>query len=444
LTTLVVHPATRPLVGSVPVPGDTEIALRAVVFGALGQGTTHVAGLPRGDTLAALARGLRALGVRIDDASPSAWAIEGVGARGLRAPATDLDCGNSIAVAGILCALLAGQPFGSRVTGGEALGRADLASFVAPLRLRGGIVIAPARPGDAAVRVPLSLGALPEGRALSPLEHASELADAGVKTALLLSGLWAEGPTILREPSVSADHTERMLAALGAPIRSTGSVIRLDPVGSAAPWPAFRMTVPGDPSAAAYLVAAAQVVTGSRVTVRAVATNPTRSGFLDLARDLGAGLAVEAHGEEVGEPVADLHAWCAEPRAATFGGEPLERAGDALPAACAIAAVAAGTTRIRASDDAGETLAATAAALRAFDVECVAGPDGVAIRGRRALAPADVDAGGDARVAMAACVLALAAAGPSRIRDAGSIAARFPKFVATLRALGARIEVEGP
>jgi 3-phosphoshikimate 1-carboxyvinyltransferase len=443
LTTLVVHPAARPLTGSVPVPGDTEIALGAVVFAALAQGTTHLAGLPRDAALASLARCLRALGASIDETSPSSWDIEGPCPSGLSAPLADLDCGDSLSSAIVLCALLAGQHFRSTVTGTGSLLGADLTSFVAPLRLRGGTVLSSGGPRDTATRVPLSIGPLAEGRTLSPLEHASDVAAAHVKTALLLSGLYAEGPTIIREPSVSADHTERMLAALGAPVRTIGPIIRLDPAQSSGPWPAFRMTVPGDPSAAAYLVAAAQVVAGSRVTVRGVSTNPTRSGFLELARALGAGLEVESHGEELGEPVADLHAWCAEPRPAALGGEPLERAGDALPAACAVAAVATGTTQVRASDNAAETLAATATALRAFGVECSAGSDGMAIRGRGPrVAPADVDTGGDARVAMAACVLALAASGPSRVRDAGPIAARFPKFVATLRALGATIEVE--
>ena len=445
MTTLVVHPATRALSGSVPVPGDTAIALRAILFGALGPGETHVAGLPRTEDIAALARCLRALGVGIREASPSDWVVGGVGLRGLRAPDALLDCGDSVAAASLLAGVLAAQRFASCITGSGALAGLDLTSLVAPLRARGAVVASSGTPRAESIRVPLAIGPLAEGRELSPLEHTSEVADPRTKDALLLSGLYADGPTIFREPNVSADHTERILAALDAPIRAIGPVVRVDPAGWSGAWPAFRATVPGDRAAAAYLVAAAQLVPGSRVTVRGVATNPTCSGFLEIARDLGAGLHVEPHGEVLGEPIADLVAWCAEPRAATIGGEPVARAGDALPAACAIAAVARGTTRIRVLEDASTTLDAAATVLRAFGVECTAGADGLAIRGRGAsLAPADVDGGGDPYIAMAASVLALAASGPSRIRNAGVIAARFPKFVATLRALGTSIDVQAP
>jgi 3-phosphoshikimate 1-carboxyvinyltransferase len=445
LTTLVVRPAARPLSGSVPVPGDTAVALHAVLFGALGQGESYLAGLPRTDAVAALARCLRALGVGIREAAPSDWIVDGVGLRGLRAPDVPLDCGDSVAAASLLAGVLAAQRFASSVTGSGALASADLTSLVAPLRARGAVVVSKDAPRAGSTRVPLAIGPLAEGRELSPLEHTSEVADPRTKAALLLSGLYADGATIFREPSVSADHTERILAALEAPIRATGTVVRVDPAGWSRAWPAFHAKVPGDGAAAAYLVAAAQLVPGSRVTVRRVATNPTCSGFLEIARALGAGLHVESHGEALGEPFADLVAWCAEPRAAAVGGEPLERAGDALPAACAIAAVARGTTRIRVAEEASTTLDATTSVLRAFGVECAAGAGGLAIRGRAApLAPADVDGAGDPYVAMAACVLALGASGPSRVHDAGAIAARFPKFVATLRALGASIDVEAP
>ena len=337
MTTLVVHPATRALSGSVPVHGDTAIALRAILFGALGSGETHVAGLPRTDDVAALARCLRALGVGIREASPSDWVLGGVGLRGLRAPDAPLDCGDSVAAASLLAGVLAAQRFASRVTGSGALAGLDLTSLMAPLRTRGAVVVSSGAPRAESTRVPLAIGPLAEGRELSPLEHTSEVADPRTKGALLLSGLYADGPTIFREPSVSADHTERILAALGAPIRAIGPVVRVDPAGWSGAWRAFDAAVPGDRAAAAYLVAAAQLVPGSRVTVRGVATNPTCSGFLEIARDLGAGLLVEPHGEVLGEPFADLATWCAEPRAATVGGEPVARAGDALPAACAIA-----------------------------------------------------------------------------------------------------------
>ncbi|HEX3344465.1 MAG TPA: 3-phosphoshikimate 1-carboxyvinyltransferase, partial [Polyangiaceae bacterium] len=168
---------------------------------------------------------------------------------------------------------------------------------------------------------------------------------------------------------------------------------------------------------------------------------------LEIVRDMGGGLTVEPQGERSGEPVAELHAWSAPLRAVSIGGETVPRAIDEIPIACALAARAHGTTRIR---DAGELrhkesdrIATMATVLRAFGIACDEQPDGLDVEGRQGpLAAADVDSRGDHRIAMTAAVLALVAGGPSRIRDAGCIATSYPKFVATLRGLGARIDVE--
>jgi 3-phosphoshikimate 1-carboxyvinyltransferase len=456
-TALVVHPAERPLAGSVPIHGDPEIASCALALAALARGKSHLAGMPRSartpgggalDAVATLADDLRALGVTIDAATPTSWDVDGVGLGGLVAPRAPLDC-PSPAVAAILLGLLSGRHFASTLVPATPLARVDLISVVAPLRVRGAVIGMAGSPAATVAELPLVVGPLPEGRALSPLEHASDDVDPLLKTALLFSGLDAEGPTLFREPTVSVDHTERMLAALEAPIRTTGPLLRLDPVVSAGArangggWPGFAMVVPGDLSAAAYVIAAAQVVAGSRVTVRGVSTNPSGSGFLELARDLGAGVAVAARGEELGEPVSDIDAWCAEPRAAMLGGEPLQRTGQALSAAIAIAAVAHGTTRIRPGPDGAKVLAALAPILGAFGVACAGTADGaVVVHGKAPpLEAADVDARNDPDLAMAASVLALAARAPIRVHRVDALAGRFPRFVATLRALGATIEV---
>jgi 3-phosphoshikimate 1-carboxyvinyltransferase len=265
---------------------------------------------------------------------------------------------------------------------------------------------------------------------------------------VLLSGLYAAGATRFREPTVSRDHTERMLSALGVPVRTVGPVVEIDPAGWDRRMPAFDVTIPGDISAAAFLLIAAQIVHGSRVTARGVGTNPTRTGILEIARDMGAGLAVEARGERSGEPVADLHAWSSSMRAIAIGGETVPRAIDEIPIACALAARARGTTRIRNAEELrhkeSDRIATMAGVLRAFGVTCVELPDGLDVEGRDGpLEPADVDSKGDHRIAMASAVLALVGRAPSRVRDAACIATSYPKFVATLRALGAQVDVEG-
>jgi len=246
---------------------------------------------------------------------------------------------------------------------------------------------------------------------------------------------------------VSRDHTERMLAALGAPLRTVASIVELDPAGWDRKLRPFEMDIPGDLSAAAFLLVAAQLVEGSRVTARGVGVNPTRTGLLEIARDMGAGLTVESKGDRSGEPVAELHAWSAPLRAVSIGGETVPRAIDEIPIACALAARASGTTRIRDADELrhkeSDRIATMAKVVRAFGVTCEEQPDGMDITGREgALEPADVDSRGDHRIAMTAAVLGLLARGPSRIRDAACIATSYPKFVATLRALGAKIDVE--
>jgi 3-phosphoshikimate 1-carboxyvinyltransferase len=211
--------------------------------------------------------------------------------------------------------------------------------------------------------------------------------------------------------------------------------------------PGFDITIPGDVSAAAFLVVAAQIVDGSRVTARDVGTNPTRTGLLEIARDMGGGLAVESQGERSGEPVAELHAWSTPLRAVSIGGETVSRAIDEIPIACALAARASGTTKIRDAEELrhkeSDRLATMARVLRAFGVGCEEHPDGLDIEGREGpLDAADVDSKGDHRIAMTSAVLGLVARGPTRIRDAACIATSYPKFVATLRGLGARVDVE--
>jgi 3-phosphoshikimate 1-carboxyvinyltransferase len=291
------------------------------------------------------------------------------------------------------------------------------------------------------------VGPLPDGTFLSALEYESPIASAQVKSAILLSGLYAHGATYLKEPTVSRDHTERMLQALGVPLRTVGPVVEIDPAGWNGKMPSFELTIPGDLSAAAFLLVAAQVIEGSRVTVRGVGVNPTRTGILEIARDMGAGLSVEPGGERAGEPIAEIHAWSAPLRSITIGGEVVPRGIDEIPIACVLAARASGKTIIANAEELrvkeSDRIATMASVLRAFGIACVEQPDGLEIEGRQEpLVPVDVDSHGDHRIAMTVAVLALAGTGPSRVRNADCIATSYPKFVGTLRALGAHVEIE--
>ena len=446
---LVIHPAAAPLVGSVPVPGDKSIAHRAILLAGIPSGKSRVEGGALGEDNVATLGALRAMGVAATEEEGGALVIEGKGIDGLSAPAAPIDCGNSGTTMRLLAGVLAAQRFASVLVGDASLSRRPMERVARPLRLRGARIegrIDPKRPGD--ITAPLTIGPLPAPHVLGPLAYELPVASAQVKSAALLSGLWADGPTYVREPLVSRDHTERLLCALGVPLRSMGAMVELDGGAWSGELPAFEIRVPGDLSAAAFLIVAAQIVPGSRVDVRRVGLNPTRTGLLEILREMGGALQTEAQGDELGEPLGHLHAAASALAATRTGGERVTRAIDEVPILCALAARARGVTlitdaaelRVKESD----RIASMAGVLRAFGVRCEEQADGLTIEGvpDRPLTAATIASGGDHRVAMTAAVLGLVADGPTRVLDAACIATSFPRFVGTMRALGARVEVE--
>lgn len=447
MTDLVVHPVDRALIGSVPVPSDKSIGHRALLLSALATGISRIQGFSRGGDNLSTMGALRALGVRIDEVGKTELRVEGATLRGLRAAVSPLDCGNSGTTMRLMAGLLAAQPFPSTLVGDASLSGRPMMRVVAPLRARGATITGephPSRPSD--VTAPLRVGPVPAGRQLGALEYESPISSAQVKSAILLSGLDADGPTFFKEPTVSRDHTERMLRALGAPLETMASCVALDPARWDGRLHALDLEIPGDLSAAAFLLVAAQLVPGSRVTVRGVGINPTRTGLLEIARDMGALISVEPAEDRGGEPIGTLRSAHGQLTATRAGGERIARAIDEVCIVCALAARAAGTTRIEGAAELrvkeSDRLAMMALTLRAFGVDCDELPDGLVIEGTsRPFRAAEVASGGDHRVAMTAVIMGLVADGPTRVRDADCIATSFPKFVGTLRALGARIDV---
>lgn len=392
---------------------------------------------------------MRAMGVVVETAIPeTTLRVKGRGLWGLHAPAAVLDCGNSGTTMRLLTGILSAQPFQAKLVGDASLTRRPMMRVVAPLRARGAIIDGaphPKKPGD--LTPPLVVGPLPPGKQLTELEYDSPVASAQVKSAILLSGMYAHGTTWFKEPTLSRDHTERMMHAVGVPLRTAGTAVELDPAGWSGKMEGFSIDIPGDASAAAFLLVAAQITPGSRVTVRGVGTNPTRTGLLEIARHMGAGLEVVPQGEQAGEPVAEITAWHEPLRGVLVGGELVPRAIDEIPIACALAARAAGETTIRDAEELrvkeSDRVATMVQVLRAFGVPCEELPDGLVIHGKEGpLQPAVLESRGDHRIAMTAAVLALHGSGPTRILDCDCIATSFPRFVGTLRALGARIDVE--
>jgi 3-phosphoshikimate 1-carboxyvinyltransferase len=444
MSSLVIRGPARKLSGELEVPGDKSIGHRAVLFGAISDGRVRVRGLSGGEDNRRTVDAFRALGVAIREAGEGALEIEGRGLDGLRESSVELDCGNSGTSIRLLAGLLAGLPFRSRLRGDEYLHARPMRRVADPLRQMGAVVEGQPgkKPGE--IYPPLTVGGA--GARLRGIRFDSPVASAQVKSAVLLAALSAEGPTSVREPERSRDHTERILAALGVPLTVAGDgTVTLDPTGWDRRLPARDRTVPGDLSSAAFLLGAAQLVPGSRVIVRGVGHNPTRTGFLDALAAMGGRVALENPRDEGGEPVADLVAETAPLRGIEIRGALTVRAIDELPLLAVLAAHAQGPTvianaaelRVKESD----RIAATCALLSAFGAGVEERPDGLVIAGGGRLHAARVDSHGDHRIAMAAAVCALAVEGETYVEDTENIATSFPTFTSSLTSLGAHLEL---
>jgi len=436
-----------PLRGSVRVPGDKSIGHRSLIFGALGRGTSRITGLSEGLDNRATADAFRAMGVAIETGK-EATEVDGVGLRGLRMPTTVVDCGNSGTTMRLLSGLLSGQRFGTRLVGDESLTRRPMGRIIEPLRARGAHIAGTpgAKPNE--LYPPISIAPLVEGESLRGIEYAMPVASAQIKSAMLLSGLYADGVTALQEPVLSRDHTERMMLALGVPLQTAGPSVILDPTAEwTGGWDPFEWHVPGDPSSAAFPIVAAAMVASSEVSIEDVCVNPTRTGIFDWLRLVGANVSHRPSGHGAGdEPMAEITIAHGSMRGTVAGGELIVRMIDEVPAVCALAAVAKGVTEIR---DAAELrvkesdrIATMASVLGAFGVPCEELPDGLIITGGQPLRPAQIESRGDHRIAMAGALLGLVADGESVIEGAEAVDTSFPGFVSLMRSLGASIEEE--
>ncbi|GAB4206347.1 MAG: 3-phosphoshikimate 1-carboxyvinyltransferase [Sandaracinaceae bacterium] len=441
-----------PLRGSVTVPGDKSIGHRALLLAGLADGRSVIRGLSDGLDNAATAAALSAMGVEIvlerEGEGPGRTArVAGVGLEGLRMPERSIDCGNSGTTMRLLAGILAAQPFGVRLFGDASLSRRPMRRIVEPLRARGAHIAGVRGPKEGEHYAPLSIAPLVEGERLTALRYESPIASAQVKSCLLLSGLWADGPTTVYEPVLSRDHTERMMMALGVPLETAGTISVLDPTHWSRRWDGFEWRVPGDLSSAAFLLAAAHVVAGSEVEIVGVGTNPTRTGLIDALRQSRADLELIPRGEGAGnEPTATLVARACALAPVRVGGEIVTRMIDEIPILAVIATAARGRTDIRDAEELrakeSDRLATMAAVLRAFGADCVELQDGLTIHGGAPLRAAHVQSHGDHRIAMSAVVLGLMAEGETIVDDVACVETSFPGFASLLRGLGADLVEE--
>ncbi len=430
-----VEPA-RCLSGEIRVPGDKSISHRALLLAGLADGVSVLEGLADGDDVASTGAVLRALGVSIEQVDDR-FEVVGRGLDGWRAPTESLDCGNSGTTMRLLAGLLAGKSFESTLTGDASLRRRPMSRVALPLRGMGANVrMTPA--GTA----PLVIAGRSPLRAIT---FRPEVASAQVKSCVLLAGLLADGDTTVVEAAPTRDHTECLLHAMGADIQvepsADGNRVTVRPAASLEP---LHGKIPGDISSAAYWIAAAAILAGSRVRLPGVGTNPTRAAILDLLSGWGARVEREPETAWSGEPGATITIEGAAD--ALSGGE---IAGvrvpgliDELPLLAALGPFTREGVEIREAAELrvkeSDRIATTAAALRALGAVVDEYPDGLAVAGGTGLGGGTVDAAGDHRIALAMAVAALAAREPVTIMNAEAMAVSYPGFAPALETVARR------
>ncbi len=424
-----IQPATKPLRGTVRVPGDKSVSHRAALLAPLAAGESRFTGwLEAEDTLRSL-RAVEALGatVRRDGETlfvgPGAFPDRGAAADDQ--PLIEIDCGNSGTTTRLLLGLLAGRRVRARLDGDASLRSRPMARVVEPLRAMGARIAYEGEDG----RLPLVI----EGAELAGIDYRLPVASAQLESALLLAGLCATGETAAAGAGASRDHTVKMLSAMGAAPAVDGDRKAIRAGGPLAP---LDMAVPGDPSSAAFLLAAGALVPDSRVAVEGLMLNPTRAAYLDVMRRMDASLEILAAEGPAVEPVGRATARAGGLSATIVDGPGIPALIDELPLLAVLAARAAGTTRIR---DARELrykecdrIAATVAGLRALGIEADEHEDGLDVVGRPegfpADAPAAIETRGDHRIAMAFAVAGLASRGGVILDDPACVAVSFPDF----------------
>ncbi len=437
----------HPLYGEADLPGDKSLSHRAALLSGMAQGESVIYNFLVSGVTEAMLGALTALGV--------AWELDGttlrVVSKGLAAwksPSSPIDCGNSATTLRLLAGALAAAGIPAVLDGSQGLRSRPMGRIVEPLRRMG--VDIESGPGGCA---PICLAGRPAGRSLRAIDYTLPVASAQVKSCLLLAALSAEGETVLREPGLSRDHTERMMAGLGLRVEagqppragepSQAQAIyttRLTPPGSLV-LPPFDFYLPGDFSAAAFLIAGALITPGSAIQLHNVGLNPTRLGLLEALGAMGADIRLANLSERCGEPVGDLDIFHTTLHAGHVGGKLVVRMIDEFPAFAAAAAFADGTTLVQ---DAAELrnkesdrISALCDGLCRLGVQAQEASDGFTIRGGSPVIGGQAEAYGDHRLAMALALVGLASANPVTVAGSEIIRESFPRFADTLVALGA-------
>ncbi len=417
----------RGLRGELTVPGDKSVSHRAVMFGSIAQGLTQIDNFLQGaDCLSTIAC-FRSMGVEIENLGDRVL-VHGKGMRGLKQPESVLDCGNSGTTTRLISGILAAQDFDVTLTGDASIQKRPMKRIMDPLAQMGADITSVNGNSCAPLRI--------KGRPLTGTHYTTKVASAQVKSAILLAGLYADGPTSVTEPYVSRNHTELMLRHFGAQVQTRDTTATVTPVRELF---GQQVAVPGDISSAAYFIAGGLMLPGSEVLIRGVGINPTRAGLIGVCQDMGADLTLLNVKENGAEPTADILVRHSALRGTVIGGAVIPTLIDELPMIAAMACLAEGETVIR---DAAELkvkesnrIAIMVENLTAMGADVTETDDGMIIRGGRPLKGAVIDSHLDHRIAMTFAVTALCAEGPTRILGADCVNISYPGFYGDLERL---------
>jgi 3-phosphoshikimate 1-carboxyvinyltransferase len=425
--------------GTVRPPGDKSISHRALMLGALAVGETAIEGLLESEDILATAAAMRAFGVEVSHEKRGSWTVKGLGVGGLLEPENVIDYGNAGTGVRLAIGLAGSQAFATTFTGDASLTNRPMGRVLEPLRRMG--IQALSRSED---RLPLTIKG---ANTPVPIEFKLGVPSAQVKSAILLAGLNTAGTTTVIEPVPTRDHTERMLAAFGAAIEiksgeDGGKIIAIEGRIDLKPQ---TITVPGDPSSAAFFIVAALIIEGSEIVVENMLLNPTRTGLIDTLVEMGGDIAIDNRRMVGGEEVGDVSVKASRLKGVKVPAARAPSMIDEYPILAVAAAFAEGDTlmegigelRVKESD----RLAALAAGLTSNGIVAEEGPESLLVRGATT-----VEGGGtiatllDHRIAMGFLVLGLASEKPVTIDDAAPIATSFPEFRDQMERLGAKFE----
>lgn len=411
-------------VGQIKVPGDKSISHRAVMLGSLANGVTEISGFLKGADCLSTIDCFRKMGIDIDINGENVT-VHGNGLRGLKKPDEMLYTGNSGTTTRLLCGILAGQNFDTSITGDASIQKRPMGRVVKPLSMMGAKI--------ENEYCPLYI----TGTKLHGIDYKMPVASAQVKTAIILAGLYADGETVIHEIEKSRDHTELMLSAMGADLTVDHLDITVKPTNDLT---AVNVDVPGDISSAAFFLVLGAIMPNSQITVINVGINPTRTGIIDVLKDMGADITLENVHTSAGETVADITVRSSSLKGTTVGGDIIPRLIDELPIIAVAAVFADGQTVIK---DAQELKVKETNRIRAVvdefnkcGIDITETDDGMIINGGKSIHGADFKTYGDHRMAMSLTVLAQLADGESTLDDSDCACVSYPTFFDDFYKLG--------